>query len=155
MSLTTRIALSLRSLLLGYLSGLIVLQALRVLRSWYFGFFPFDFASHACWFALMTLLGWLLFLLPFVVNENPTRTFQRSFSSAVVGGIVGSLLLVLLLLSLLGRSALVWPNYARASVGYALCAFAIGSVATGLYVTSRNRKELSERIRPGHVTETK
>ena len=146
MSLTTRIVLSLRSLLVGYLSGLVVLQALRMLRSWYFGFIPFDFVSHAFLFALMTLLGWLLFLLPFVVNENPTRTFQRSFNSAVVGGIAGSFLLMLLLLSLLGRSALVWPNYGRVCAGYSLCAFAIGSVATGLYVNSRNRKEPSRRM---------
>src|ERR1700680_528980 len=100
LSLTTRIVLSLRSLLFGYLSGLVVLQALRMLSSWYFGFIPFDFASQAFLFALMTLLGCVLFLLPFVVNENPTRTFQRPFNSAVVGGLVGSCLLMLLLLSL-------------------------------------------------------
>lgn len=121
LSLTTRIVLSLRSLLFGYLSGLVVLQALRILRPWYFGFIPFDFSSHAFSFALMTLLGWLLFLLPFVVNEHKTRTFERSLNSALVGGMAGSCLLVLLLLCLLGRSALVWPNYGRVCAGY-LCA---------------------------------
>jgi hypothetical protein len=144
--LTTRIVLSLRALLFGYLTGLVVLQALRLLRFWYFGFLPLDFASQAFLFALMTLLGWLLFLLPFVVNENPTRTFHRSFNSAVVGGMAGSCLLLLLLLSLLGRSAFVWPNYARVCIGYSLCAFAIGSVATGLYVVFRNQKELGGRM---------
>jgi hypothetical protein len=155
LSLKARIAISLRSLLFGYLSGLVVLQALRMFRPWYFGFIPFDSVSHAFSFGLMTLLGWLLFLLPFVVNEKPTRTFQRPLSSALLGGIAGSCLLMLLLLSLLGRSALIWPNYGRVCIGYSLCAFAIGSVATGLYVIFRNRKEVSARIRAADATETK
>ena len=155
LSFNARIVLSLRSLLLGYVSGLAVMQALRMLPLWPFSLFAFSFFFHASVFALMTVLGWLLFLLPFVINENPSRTFRRPFNSALVGGIAGSSLLMILLLSFLGRSALALPNYRPACAGYALCAFAIGSVATGLYVTSRNRKELGEGIQPGQATETK
>jgi hypothetical protein len=154
LSIMARVVLSLRSLLFGYLSGLAVLESLRVLRLWPLGLFAFSFAFHVFSFALMTLLGWLLFLLPFVVNENPKRTFRQPFSSALAGGIAGACLLTILLLSLLGRSTFALPDYRPAWAGYTFCAFAIGSVATGLYVVSRNRKELSERIQPGRATGT-
>jgi hypothetical protein len=154
LSITTRVVLSMRSLFFGYLSGLVVLESLRILRLWPLGRFAFSFAFHALCFALMTLLGWLLFLLPFVVNENPKRTFRQPFSSALAGGMAGACLLTILLLSLLGRSTFALPDYRPAWAGYAFCAFAIGSVATGLYVISRNRKEPGERIQPGHATGT-
>ncbi len=150
LSITTRVVLSLRSLLFGYLSGLVVLESLRILRLWPLGLFAFSFAFHAFCFALMTVLGWLLFLLPFVVNENPKRTFRQPFSSALAGGIAGACLLTILLLALSGRSAFTSPGY-PAWAGYAVCAFAMGSVATGLYVISRNRKELGATIQPGQA----
>ncbi len=61
LSITTRIVLSLRSLHFGYLSGLVVLESLRILPLWPLGLFAFSFAFHAFCFALMALLGWLLF----------------------------------------------------------------------------------------------
>ncbi len=144
LSPTTRILLSLASLAIGYASGLAVLEVLRVSRAKYFGFFPFDFGFHAISFAFMSFQGWLIFLLPFVITDNWRRIFEQSLKSAFVGGIAGSCLLMILLLSLLGAHALTFPNYGRACAGYALCAFAIGFVTTGLYVTFRNRKELRD-----------
>src|ERR1700690_2345882 len=132
---TTRVLLSLCSLVSGYAGGLVVLGVLRVLRSRYFGLFGFEFGFHAISFAFMSLLGWLLFLLPFVVTEYWRSRFQQPLKSAFVGGVAGSCLLVILLLSFLGKTLLVFPDYVWDCGGYVLCAFAIGSVSTGLYVS--------------------
>ena len=147
LSLATRVALSLRSLFLGYLSGLLVVQGLRVLPLWPFSLFAFSFTFHALSFLSITFVGWVTFLLPLVVFESPRRRFQKPFSATIAGGVAGSCLVMILLVSLLGRSAFALPGYAPACAGYALCAFVIGSLATGLYVTSRNRKELTEKAR--------
>jgi hypothetical protein len=139
--LATRILLSLSSILVGYASGLAVLKVLRLARWQYLNFFAFDFGFHAIVFALMSFLGWLLFLLPFVVTENWRKMFQRPLRSALVGGIAGCCLLTMVFLSFLGAHALALPDYRRSCSGYTLCAFAIGFVATGLYVALRNQME--------------
>jgi hypothetical protein len=125
------------------------LEVLRIVRWQYLDFFAFDFGFHAISFALMSVLGWLIFLLPFVVNESWRRMFQQPLKSAFLGGAAGSCLLMVLLLSLLGTHALAFPNYGRACSGYSLCAFVIGFVATGLYVSFRNQKELRVGLRRG------
>jgi len=145
---TTRISLSLSSLAIGYTSGIAVMEVLRVVRWRYVGIFAFGFGFHVGLFALMTSLGWLTFLLPFVVIENRRRAFRKPLGSALAGGIAGSCLVMILLVSLLGRSALAFPNYGRACAGYALCAFATGFVSTGSYVLLRNQKEDGTAIPP-------
>jgi hypothetical protein len=149
---TTRVLLSFCSLVIGYAGGLAVLGVLRVLRSRYFGLFGFEFGFHAISFAFMSLLGWLLFLLPFVVTEYWRSRFQQPLKSAFVGGVAGSCLLTILLLSFLGKSAFAFPYYAWDCGGYVLCAFTIGSVSTGMYVSFRNRKEL-RRVSNDNVPE--
>lgn len=118
-----------------------------MLRPRYFGFFSFGFGFHAIAFALMSVVGWLTFLMPLVVAETWKRKFRRPLQSALVGGVAGSCLLMILLLSL-GNSALTFPDYRPVFAGYGLCAFTIGFLATGLYVLSRNQKELRVDVRP-------
>jgi hypothetical protein len=137
LSPSKRALLSLGALAVGYLAGLLVWSFFDVAHF----LFRLNWRFHAIASGVVTVLGWLVFTLPFLVI-GPTRSFfdQDPLRSAVIGGAAGFCIVETFLLILLRPSVLGLRDYPPVLFGYGVCAFVIGFIATGLYVMMVGRR---------------